>query len=53
LWDCRRNNLVSNIQEFKVKIKIKHELERYIYVKDKDNGWFNRKWGYLSNILSV
>ena len=34
-------------------MKIKYEEERYIYFKGKDNGWFDKKWGNLGNILSV
>ena len=33
LWDCRRNQKYPDLQRFKVKLKMKYEIERFISVK--------------------
>ena len=33
LWDCRRDHLLPNIYEFKIRLTIKYEIERYISEK--------------------
>ena len=55
IWDCRRNQILSNITGFKFKVRLKYEVELYIgsYGKKKDileiNGRAFRISCYKSN----
>ena len=47
IWDCRRSQILPSLAEFKIKIKIKFETEKYICTKNKTLGQFNNKWGTI------
>ena len=50
LWDCRRDQRYPDLQRFKVKLKIKCEIERCISVKNSDN-FLKKKWIFSSLFL--
>ena len=56
-WDCRRNQILPNINGFKFKVRLKHEVELYIgrYGERKDilrNEWAGfRIFCYKSNSI--
>ena len=41
LWDCRR---LQDLQRFKVKLKMKYEIERFISLKNNNDIFFKKKW---------
>ena len=57
IWDCRRNLSPPVINAFKLKAKIKHEMEKIICVNTNNMDKFNKKWdlcmGSEPNPLSV
>ena len=44
LWDCRRNQILANINGFKAKIVIKYETENYIARINKKMEFLRAKW---------
>lgn len=44
IWDCRRKSVRPYIEGFKLKIKIKYQVEKYISTKYNDLVTFYRKW---------
>ena len=43
LWDCRRKRLLLCIEGFKFKLKMKYQIEKYIYTKNNNLSTFY-KW---------
>ena len=43
LWDCRRDHRYPDLQRFKVKLKMKYEIERFISVKNNNDNFFKKK----------
>ena len=37
LWDCRRDQRYPDLQRFKVRLKMKYEIERFISLKNNIN----------------
>ena len=44
LWDCRKNQLLLNIEGFKYKVRIKYQVEKYISAKNNKLETFYKKW---------
>ena len=44
LWDCRRNQILPNINGFKAKILIKYETKNYIVRINKKMEFLRAKW---------
>ena len=40
LWDCRRDHMHPDLQRFKVRLKFKYEIERFISLKNKNSNYF-------------
>ena len=53
LWDCRRDNKHPNFQRFKVRLKLKYEIERYVSLKDKKSNLFKKKWIFQPSLLFI
>ena len=53
LWDCRRDQRYPDLQRFKVRLKMKYEIERFISLKNNINNdnFFKKKWIFSSNLL--
>ena len=51
LWDCRRTNMLPEIVGLKHKVKIKFEIEEYVYVKNNTLDKFKPKWATNGNLL--
>ena len=47
IWDCRRSQILPSLAGFKIKIKIKFEMEKYICTKNKTLDQFRKKWGTI------
>ena len=47
IWDCRRSQILPSLAGFKIKIKIKFEMEKYICTKNKTLDQFSKKWGTI------
>ena len=45
IWDCRRSQILPSLAGFKIKIKIKFEMEKYICTKNKTLNQFSKKMG--------
>jgi len=44
LWACRRNKELPSIRDFKSKVKLKYETEKYICTKNNNLDMFRNKW---------
>ena len=44
LWDCRRNQIVPNINGYNAKILIKYDTENYIGRINKKMDFLRLKW---------
>ena len=43
LWDCRKKQVLPNIEGFKFKVRIKYQVEKYISCKNKLETFYE-KW---------
>ena len=44
LWDCRKKQVLPNIEGFKFKVRIKYQVEKYISCKNNKLETFYEKW---------
>ena len=44
LWDCRKKQVLPNIEGFKFKVRIKYQVEKYISTKNNKLETFYEKW---------
>ena len=44
LWDCRKNQALPDIAGFKFKVRINHQVEKYISTKNNKLETFYEKW---------
>ena len=51
LWDCRRDHMHPDLQRFKVRLKLKHEIEHFISLKNNNYNSFKKKWIFPSCLL--
>lgn len=51
LWDCRRDQRYPDLQRFKVRLKMKYEIERFISLKNNNDNFFKKKWIFSSSLL--
>ena len=51
LWDCKRDQRYPNLQRFKVKLKMKYEIERFISLKNNNDIFFKKKWIFSPCVL--
>ena len=44
LWDCRKKQVLPNIEGFKFTVRIKYQVEKYIFTKNNKLETFYEKW---------
>ena len=44
LWDCRKKQVLPNIEGFKFKVRTKYQVEKYISTKNNKLETFYEKW---------
>ena len=44
LWDCRKKQVLPNIEGFKFKVRTKYQIEKYISTKNNKLETFYEKW---------
>lgn len=47
IWDCRRSQTLPSLAGFKIKVKIKFEMEKYICTKNKTLDQLRKRWGII------
>ena len=43
-WDCRKKQVLPNIEGFKFTVRIKYQVEKYIFTKNNKLETFHEKW---------
>ena len=51
LWDCRRDHMHPDLQRFKVRLKLKYEIEHFISLKNNNYNYLKKKWIFPSCLL--
>ena len=51
LWDCGRDNKHPDFQRFKIRLKLKYEIERHVSLKNKKSNLFKKKWIFPPSLL--